>query len=90
MPDSDSTTPLDSQKPEATIPKDYKKTFKNRQAKSQFVDPCQEASKASYDCMNRNNYNREACMEYFHAYRECKAIWFEQRKRDRARGVHVS
>lgn len=25
--------------------------------------------------MNRNNYNREACMEYFHAYRECKAIW---------------
>jgi cytochrome c oxidase assembly protein subunit 23 len=37
--------------------------------------PCAEASKASFDCMNRNNYERDSCLDYFKAYRECKNAW---------------
>ena len=33
--------------------------------------PLQEA-KASYKCMDDNNYNRDACLEHFKAYKECK------------------
>lgn len=31
----------------------------------------QEAN-ASYKCMDKNNYNRDACEQYFKAYKECK------------------
>lgn len=31
----------------------------------------QEAD-AAYKCMDRNNYDRDACEQYFEAYKECK------------------
>lgn len=36
-----------------------------------FIIMSQEAN-ASYKCMDENNYNRDACLEYFKAYKECK------------------
>jgi len=27
------------------------------------------------DCLNRNDYDRDACLEYFQAYRDCKNTW---------------
>ena len=36
--------------------------------------PCvstQEAD-AAYKCMDRNNYDRDACEQYFEVYKECK------------------
>ena len=27
------------------------------------------------DCLNRNNYDRDACLDYFQAYRDCKNSW---------------
>ncbi|RXW22407.1 hypothetical protein EST38_g3470 [Candolleomyces aberdarensis] len=71
---------------DTTVPADYKKTFANKRVPSQFADPCAEASKASMDCLNRNNYDRDACLEYFQAYRECKNAWIQQRKEDRRAG----
>jgi cytochrome c oxidase assembly protein subunit 23 len=44
---------------ELTNPQDYKKTFQSRVAVSKFVDPCEAASKASMDCMERAHYNRD-------------------------------
>jgi len=67
-------------------PEDYKETFRRRQYTSEFVDPCAEASKASMDCLNRNDYDRDKCLDFFRAYRECKSIWIEQRKADRRAG----
>ncbi|KAJ3995995.1 hypothetical protein F5050DRAFT_1572390, partial [Lentinula boryana] len=48
--------------------------------------PCEAASKATMACMNKNNYDREKCLDYFQAYRECKNAWIEQRKEDRRNG----
>lgn len=39
------------------------------------VSPCAEASKASMDCMNHNDYDRDQCLDYFQAYRDCKKAW---------------
>ncbi len=27
------------------------------------------------ECMNRNDYDRDACLGYFQAYRDCKKAW---------------
>ena len=34
--------------------------------------PCVQEAKASYKCMDDNNYDRDACLEYFKSYKECK------------------
>ncbi|WVR09059.1 hypothetical protein IAU60_006120 [Kwoniella sp. DSM 27419] len=68
-------------------PEDYKNTFKGRMTASKFADPCQAASKASLDCLERTHYNRDECMDYFAAYRACKAKWTAQRKADRTAPV---
>ncbi|KAJ7224379.1 hypothetical protein GGX14DRAFT_649992 [Mycena pura] len=82
-------------------PLDYKEQFKGREP-SKFVEfvqsdsgctvsdpltsPCEGASKASLKCMDLNNYDRSACMDYFQAYRDCKAAWIERRRDDRRAG----
>ncbi|KAF9005921.1 cysteine alpha-hairpin motif superfamily, partial [Cyathus striatus] len=48
--------------------------------------PCAEASKASMDCLNRNNYDRDACLDFFQAYRDCKNAWIQRRNEDRRAG----
>ncbi|KAF8202515.1 hypothetical protein BJ912DRAFT_1053688 [Pholiota molesta] len=67
-------------------PLNYKEQFSGRHVSSKFIDPCADASKASMDCLNRSNYDRDACLEYFQAYRECKNTWIQQRKADRRAG----
>lgn len=39
------------------------------------ISPCAAASKASMDCLNRNDYDRDSCLDYFQAYRDCKNTW---------------
>ncbi|KAH7890762.1 hypothetical protein F5I97DRAFT_1838455 [Phlebopus sp. FC_14] len=48
--------------------------------------PCEDASKASLKCMDHNEYNRDRCIEFFLAYRECKKEWINKRKEDRQAG----
>jgi len=69
-------------------PKNYRETFQKRTVTSQFTDPCDEASKASMDCLNRNDYDRDKCLDFFQAYRDCKKAWIEQRKADRRAGKY--
>lgn len=47
---------------------------------SQFYDPCAEASKMSMKCLERNNYDKDMCTEYFKAYKECKQEWVSKEK----------
>ncbi|KAK1922592.1 cytochrome c oxidase-assembly factor COX23, mitochondrial [Papiliotrema laurentii] len=68
---------------ELETPLDYKETFKNRSTVSKYADPCEAASKASMSCLERAHYNRNECMDYFRAYRECKKAWMEQMKKDK-------
>ncbi|CAN6640513.1 hypothetical protein TRVA0_018S00958 [Trichomonascus vanleenenianus] len=63
----------------------HKERFRTKEP-SQFYDPCAEASKMSLRCMERNDFDREKCMDYFHAYRECKRDWQNRRKADRLGG----
>ncbi|KAK7686411.1 hypothetical protein QCA50_010635 [Cerrena zonata] len=67
-------------------PQDYKDSFNKDRPMTKFVDPCKAASKASMDCLDKNNYDRDKCLEYFQAYRDCKKAWMEQRKADRRAG----
>ncbi|KAF5118506.1 hypothetical protein DV452_002022 [Geotrichum candidum] len=53
---------------------------------SQFYDPCEQASKMSMNCLVRNDYDRDMCLEYFRAYKECRQEWMDQRKKDRRSG----
>ncbi|EMD38845.1 hypothetical protein CERSUDRAFT_47802 [Gelatoporia subvermispora B] len=76
--------PLDVAKPQ-----DYRQHFTKERVVTKFVDPCTEASKASMACMDRNDYDRDKCMDFFRAYRDCKKEWLEQRKTDRRAGHEV-
>lgn len=51
---------------------------------SQYFDPCQESSRMSFNCLDRNNYDRDMCKEYFDAYRECKKQWLRARRENRS------
>ncbi|KAL5499858.1 hypothetical protein EMCRGX_G011323 [Ephydatia muelleri] len=44
-------------------------------------NPCLEEAKASYKCMDDNNYDRDACLEYFKSYKECKKRMNEARRK---------
>lgn len=46
-----------------------------RKGPSQFYDPCSEAAKMSMNCLERNNYDKDMCKEYFRAYKECRQEW---------------
>ena len=39
------------------------------------TSPCAAAAKASMDCLNRHDYDRDSCLDYFQAYRDCKKTW---------------
>ncbi|KAG5731469.1 hypothetical protein E4T56_gene4361 [Termitomyces sp. T112] len=67
-------------------PLNYREQFQGRHVASQFIDPCAAAAKASMDCMSRNDYDRDFCLDYFQAYRDCKKSWINQRKEDRRAG----
>lgn len=51
---------------------------------SEYFDPCQESAQMSLNCLDRNDYNRDLCKEYFDAYRECKKQWLKARRQDRS------
>ncbi|KAI0923826.1 hypothetical protein AcV5_009267 [Taiwanofungus camphoratus] len=56
-------------------PNNYYDKFKGRQVTSKFVDPCEDAAKASMNCLNRHDYDRDKCLDFFQAYRDCKKAW---------------
>ncbi|MBW0462383.1 hypothetical protein O181_002098 [Austropuccinia psidii MF-1] len=49
---------------------------------SRLADPCQAARKASYKCLDRNNYDKSLCQDYFDVYKECQKRWLESRKKN--------
>ncbi|WWD21308.1 cytochrome c oxidase-assembly factor COX23, mitochondrial [Kwoniella shandongensis] len=90
VPPSKNPTPYASRplppSPALEQPEDYKNTFRGRMSASKYADPCEAASKASLECLERTHYNRDECMDFFKAYRECKGKWIAQRKEDRVKG----
>ncbi|KAJ1722331.1 hypothetical protein LPJ53_003241 [Coemansia erecta] len=61
------------------------KEFQNKKS-SKFVDPCAIEAKASFKCLDDNNYDKTMCTDYFIAYRECKQMWIAERRRARRNG----
>ena len=53
------------------------------------LDPCEDARKESMRCLDKNNYNRDACTEFFRSYRACKKLWLDKRREDRRNGENV-
>ncbi|EDO16243.1 hypothetical protein Kpol_505p20 [Vanderwaltozyma polyspora DSM 70294] len=66
--------------PESTLAK-YRFITKET---SQYYDPCQESAQMSFNCLDRNNYDKSKCRAYFDAYRECKKQWLRARRQDRS------
>lgn len=63
------------------------KTRFNMKQASKFYDPCAESSKMSIRCMEVNGReNKEACNEFFQAYRDCKKEWMKERKKSKLEG----
>ncbi|XP_033011158.1 coiled-coil-helix-coiled-coil-helix domain-containing protein 7 isoform X2 [Lacerta agilis] len=49
------------------------------------INPCLVEADASSKCMDKNNYNRDACTLYFLRYKSCKKFWngiVMQRRKD--------
>ncbi|PIA18848.1 hypothetical protein COEREDRAFT_79403 [Coemansia reversa NRRL 1564] len=53
---------------------------------SRFMDPCAIEAKASYKCLDENNYKKSTCDSYFDAYKECKKLWMDERKKAKLEG----
>merc|ERR1712086_650208 len=47
-------------------------------------NPCAGAYKVSLKCLDRNDYDRSKCQDYFEVYKECMAEW-QKAKRARRR-----
>ncbi|KAF2474732.1 uncharacterized protein BDR25DRAFT_301378 [Lindgomyces ingoldianus] len=50
---------------------------------SEYFDPCQAAAQKSIKCLHRNGGDREMCVDFFQAYRDCKVQWMNARKEAR-------
>ncbi|XP_034982078.1 coiled-coil-helix-coiled-coil-helix domain-containing protein 7 isoform X1 [Zootoca vivipara] len=49
------------------------------------INPCLVEADASSKCMDKNNYNKDACTLYFLRYKSCKKFWngiVMQRRKD--------
>ncbi|KAJ5232336.1 hypothetical protein N7468_005292 [Penicillium chermesinum] len=52
----------------------------SRKSASEYYDPCQDFADRSLKCMKRNDFDREMCLDYFQAYRDCKKNWTKQKQ----------
>ncbi|EGN96594.1 hypothetical protein SERLA73DRAFT_58401 [Serpula lacrymans var. lacrymans S7.3] len=81
----------ESESPQDNVqPLNYREHFAGRETYTKHTDPCESAAKASMACMDRNSYDRDKCLDFFQAYRDCKKTWLDQRKADRRAGRDAS
>ncbi|KZW00003.1 hypothetical protein EXIGLDRAFT_667838 [Exidia glandulosa HHB12029] len=73
-PEKPAPSPQDNVKPE-----NYKDMFDGRPVITRFIDPCENAARAAEECMMSTG-NREKCLDFFQAYRDCKGTWLEERR----------
>ncbi|KAG7195253.1 Mitochondrial copper homeostasis protein [Scheffersomyces spartinae] len=52
---------------------------------TKFYDPCEESRQASMDCMLRTQ-DKSDCEDFFKAYRECKADFFANKRKEKIEG----
>ncbi|KAJ7594938.1 hypothetical protein C8J56DRAFT_928018 [Mycena floridula] len=88
MSTTDEKSPLPDPK-DNIKPINYRKVWAARQAVSQFADPCDGARQASMACLSKTG-DRNQCMEYFQAYKDCKQLFLDQLKEDRRAGKRIS
>ena len=48
---------------------------------------CKNESDASYECLRKNNYDREACAACFENYKRCKKVLNNIQKERRHKGL---
>ncbi|OMH80070.1 Cytochrome c oxidase-assembly factor COX23, mitochondrial [Zancudomyces culisetae] len=48
-----------------------------------YLNPCELESRNSLKCLEKNNFDKKYCREYFEAYNECKKLWINERKKAR-------
>lgn len=46
---------------------------------TRYIDPCENAARVAEECMMRSG-DRDSCLDFFQAYRDCKGTWLEQRR----------
>ncbi|XP_011315431.1 coiled-coil-helix-coiled-coil-helix domain-containing protein 7 [Fopius arisanus] len=58
-------------------------------AKQQLIldNPCHEESEGSRRCLEKNNYNYDACTLYFDNFKACKKFWNEVKWSRKRQGI---
>ena len=51
------------------------------------VEPCHKESAMTNDCLEKNNYERGMCVDYFQNYKVCKTFWMNVRIARRRAGI---
>ncbi|KAI8324432.1 hypothetical protein GQ54DRAFT_62895 [Martensiomyces pterosporus] len=82
---SDTTSDIRKYSQEKEVRRVTLSEFENKKS-SKFMDPCAIEAKASFKCLDENNYDKNLCSEYFAAYRECKQMWVQERRKARLSG----
>lgn len=50
------------------------------------INPCHLESKLSMECLEKNGYQQDICINYFQNYKNCKEFWYNVKgARTRAR-----
>ncbi|KAJ2346826.1 Mitochondrial copper homeostasis protein, partial [Coemansia sp. RSA 2618] len=70
---SDTTEHIREASKETGVRRVTLREFENKKS-SRFMDPCAIEAKASFKCLDENNYDKSLCSDYFIAYRECKSL----------------
>ncbi|EDV97267.1 coiled-coil-helix-coiled-coil-helix domain-containing protein 7 [Drosophila grimshawi] len=50
-------------------------------------NPCLREQELSFNCLNKNNFDRDICEVYFANYNNCKEFWNKVRSDRRAKGI---
>ncbi|TIB74156.1 hypothetical protein E3Q22_00976 [Wallemia mellicola] len=56
----------------------------NKDKVTKYNDPCADAAKKSFECLEDNYYQKDNCREAFENYRNCKAFWLKARREGKA------
>ncbi|XP_037028190.1 coiled-coil-helix-coiled-coil-helix domain-containing protein 7 [Bradysia coprophila] len=59
----------------------------SKNADAEKNNPCLKEQNMTYQCLNKNNYDREVCEPYFVNYNNCKDFWGSVSLARRRKGI---
>lgn len=67
--------------------RDMKKLSEKSREYRERYNPCYTEERLSYKCLEKNNYDKEMCNEYFLNINICREFWDNIRRERRMKGI---